>query len=266
MTARTWAAVALVSAVPLFGGRIAGQSLADRVAQVRTGTVRFHFDAKPDVEVCDQGIRMGPQRHIQWHSSDWSDEEGTHCHSGFLEVELSKRAGKVRDVTIVKRLDDRSSGATELGQVDADSAARLLLAVARTTPPRRATERAMLLAALANAEGVWRDFMALAKDRSLPEALRKSALFWVSQEASDVVTQGLADVATADDENQRVRNAAVFALSQRPDSEAVPALMELARTAAQARTRKAALFWLAQSDDPRVLPFFEEILVGKPGG
>ncbi len=35
------------------------------------------------------------------------------------------------------------------------------------------------------------------------------------------------------------------------------------REAAQAETRRSALFWLAQSEDPRVVPFLEEILVGR---
>jgi len=65
----------------------------------------------------------------------------------------------------------------------------------------------------------------------------------------------------AEDEDQEVRNAAIFALSQRPDDEGLPALMELARTGAHAETRKTAMFWLAQSGDERVVAFFEEILL-----
>ena len=60
--------------------------------------------------------------------------------------------------------------------------------------------------------------------------------------------------------------AAVFALSQRPDDEAVPILMDVARTAADAETRRTAMFWLAQSEDDRVLSFFESILTGRRGG
>ncbi|HKJ01552.1 MAG TPA: HEAT repeat domain-containing protein, partial [Longimicrobiales bacterium] len=93
-----------------------------------------------------------------------------------------------------------------------------------------------------------------------------SALFWVGQEAAEAATDGLAEVALGDDEAQDVRDAAVFALSQRPSDEGVPVLMELARTAQETRTRRTAFFWLAQSDDPRVVPFFEEILLGRPGG
>jgi HEAT repeat protein len=108
--------------------------------------------------------------------------------------------------------------------------------------------------------------MGLARDRSLDEDVRTSALFWVGQEAADAVTEGLAEVALDEDEDQDVRDAAVFALSQRPADEAVPILMEIARTAPHIQTRRSAMFWLAQSKDERVYAFFEEILLARGGG
>ncbi|MDA0329009.1 MAG: hypothetical protein O2958_08380 [Gemmatimonadetes bacterium] len=65
------------------------------------------------------------------------------------------------------------------------------------------------------------------------------------------------------DEDQDIRNAAIFSLSQRPDNEAIPSLMEVARAGNQAETRRTAMFWLAQSDDERVVRFFEDILLGR---
>ena len=72
------------------------------------------------------------------------------------------------------------------------------------------------------------------------------------------------EIETADDgsEAQGIRDAAVFALSQRPEGESLPALMSLAKEAEHADTRRSALFWLAQSDDPAVPEFFAEILAG----
>jgi HEAT repeat protein len=52
----------------------------------------------------------------------------------------------------------------------------------------------------------------------------------------------------------------VFALSQRPDEEGVPALIRIARTHRHPELRRQALFWLGQSGDPRALTLFEEIL------
>ena len=53
---------------------------------------------------------------------------------------------------------------------------------------------------------------------------------------------------------------AVFALSQRPKDESVPALVRVAKTHPDPSIRKKALFWLAQSDDPRAIALFEDIL------
>jgi HEAT repeat protein len=52
----------------------------------------------------------------------------------------------------------------------------------------------------------------------------------------------------------------VFALSQRPSKEGVPALIEIAKSNRDPEIRKNALFWLGQSHDPRALALFEEIL------
>jgi HEAT repeat protein len=58
----------------------------------------------------------------------------------------------------------------------------------------------------------------------------------------------------------RCRSQAVFALSQRPQAEGIPALIQVARTHRDVQIRKQALFWLGQSKDPRALALFEEIL------
>lgn len=266
MTAGRRVGAALLAALAFSTGSAAGQSLTARVQQVRDGTVRFHFDTRPGVEICDQGIRIGPHDRVQWSSRGWDDDEGTNCRSGFAEVELAMRGGRVQDVSVVKRLADRTAGATDLGAVGAEEAAHYLLGVAHVASDRRTAEHAMLPAVLADAPDAWRDLLDIARDRGVDEGVRKSALFWVSQEAGVVVTRGLKEVAGDDDESQGVRDAAVFALSRRPAAESVPALMELARTAPQVRTRKAALFWLAQSDDPRVPSFFEKILLGGQRG
>ena len=56
------------------------------------------------------------------------------------------------------------------------------------------------------------------------------------------------------------RDQAVFALSQRPNKEGVPALIRIVRTNRDPEIRKKALFWLAQSQDPRALDLIEELL------
>jgi HEAT repeat protein len=57
-----------------------------------------------------------------------------------------------------------------------------------------------------------------------------------------------------------VREQAVFALSQRPHDEGVPALIQIATSHHDPEIRRKALFWLGQSGDPRAIDVFERIL------
>jgi len=59
---------------------------------------------------------------------------------------------------------------------------------------------------------------------------------------------------------EKVKERAVFALSQLPKDEGVPKLIDVARTNRNPVVRKQAIFWLGQSRDPRALDFFVEVL------
>ena len=104
-----------------------------------------------------------------------------------------------------------------------------------------------------------RTLLRAARDTQLPAEVRKSALFWLGQIASDEAAAGLQNMLT--DENTEVKKSAVFALSQMRTETSLNALMQIARSSKDREVRKAAIFWLGQSNDPRVLAFFEEILL-----
>ncbi len=251
------AILALALAVPL---PAAGQ-LADRVQRVGDGTVRLEYDIRDDVEICDQGVRIGDD-HMWWRSRGW-DDGPTRCRYGSAELELTLRDGQVRDVELVRSLEERSEGAVELGAFGGAEVATFLLGLAREGATERGAKAALLPAMIADADETWRELLAIAQDRRVPDEVRERALFWVGQEAAEAVTAGLSDVALADDEEQDVRNAAIFALSQRSADQSVPVLIDLARSAREAETRRRAMFWLAQRDDARVVAFFEDILLGR---
>jgi hypothetical protein len=223
--------------------------------------VRFGYAARPEVEVCDQGIRIGDS-HLGWRTNG-RDRTATGCRFGFVEVDLQVRDGMVRQVDLVRRRDERGRDLVDLGEVEAEDASEYLFGLVRGDATSGAAEDAILPATLADVGDTWPRLLDIARDRGLHEGIRKNALFWLGQEATDAVTDGLSDVATDGTEDQEVRNAAIFALSQRDDDESVPVLMEIARTGDEAETRKQAMFWLAQSDDPRVIRFFEDILLGR---
>jgi HEAT repeat protein len=148
--------------------------------------------------------------------------------------------------------------ATDLGSVSAPEAAALLLDLAPTAGA--AGEELVSAATLADSAVVWPALLRLARDQHIPEDTRRKAIFWLGQAAGTEATRGLDSIVHDDRGELEVRKEAVFALSQRPTEEAVPALIRIARTSREPEILKTALFWLGQSDDPRALGLFEEIL------
>lgn len=89
---------------------------------------------------------------------------------------------------------------------------------------------------------------------------RKQALFWLGQKAGKRSLEALTDTVTSSNADTEVQKQAVFAISQRSKDEAVPLLINIARTHQNPTVRKQAIFWLGQTGDERALEFFKEIL------
>jgi hypothetical protein len=249
---RTHGATLLLAAALLVPGTGSAQSLEQRVLATKNGTVRLSYATKPGV--CgngDRGVSMRSGRQDDWEAP---------CEEGPARVTLHMADGEVADVTT--RVAGRwlpKEGVTELGTVPARDAAQLFLRLARRDSP--GAEDAIFPAMIADSTpDLWRELVAIARTPALRTDVRKSALFWVGQEAAAAATRDLADVVGDDAIEREVRESAVFALSQRPKDEAVPALLQVARTSRDPKLRKSAIFWLGQTDDERALAFFEDVL------
>ncbi|HLG97323.1 MAG TPA: HEAT repeat domain-containing protein [Bryobacteraceae bacterium] len=90
--------------------------------------------------------------------------------------------------------------------------------------------------------------------------VRGQALFWLAQRAAEKTAQAAITDAIANDPETQVKKRAVFALTQMPNGEGVPLLIQLARTNSNPVVRKQAMFWLGQSKDARALAYIEEVL------
>lgn len=97
----------------------------------------------------------------------------------------------------------------------------------------------------------------LAKHHEDP-SVRKRAIFWLGQKAGEKVSADLKEA--TNDPDEEVREMAVFAVSRLPKDEAIPQLINLARTNKSKEVREQAVFWLGQTGDPRALAFIEEIV------
>jgi HEAT repeat protein len=90
--------------------------------------------------------------------------------------------------------------------------------------------------------------------------LRQQAIHWLGQKAGERVLAGLRDIANSSDADTDVQLQVVHAISQRPAGEAVPLLIQLARTHRNPEVRRMAVHRLSQTSDPRALEFIREVL------
>ncbi|MGD2155050.1 MAG: hypothetical protein PVG79_17430 [Gemmatimonadales bacterium] len=239
-----------------------GQSIADAVNELRDGKVRMSFAARPGV--CGDGyssISMDGGRgwHVRrGHGDDWDVE----CEHGPVRVVLRVRDREVTEVDtyVGGRWREAGSSTVDLGTVPVQQAVDYLLALARRSRGD-AGEEALFPTLLADSVMVWPELLDMSRDRSLPHGTRKSAVFWLGQTAAEAATEGLTEIVYDDAAELEIRKMAIFALSQRPADEGVPALIEVVRTTRDPALVKNALFWLGQADDPRAIELFEDILL-----
>jgi hypothetical protein len=154
-------------------------------------------------------------------------------------------------------------GPVPAGQTDArtitttaaEAAAWLSDVIARGAP--RVASDAMLPLVVADGSEPWPLLLRVSRDENRPRDVRRSALTWLANGVTDHL--GIADSRdeSADDE---MRTQAVFVLSQRPKSESVPTLIDLARTGKYPSVRRSAIFWLGQTGDPRAADVYADLL------
>ena len=233
------------------------QSLAERVARAPDGEVRFSYVGRPGV--CGNGENQIGFRNRGEQRTDNRDWD---CVEGPVRVALQVQRGQVTGLrtSVGPERQSDSGRATDLGTLQASAAAAYLLDLAETAGPE-VGKKAVFPATLAEGP-IWRDLLRLARNSRAPEKTREQAVFWLGQAAGDQVTRGLNDLVDDGNVERSIQEQAVFALSQRPREEGVPALIRIAQTHRDARVRKKALFWLGQSKDPRALALFEAILTG----
>lgn len=267
MTSIAGTALAVLTAVASVPHDGSAQSIANRVARVPNGSVRMSFAAKPGI--CGSGNSIhhengrGNTNWGNWNESrdvEWDNE----CSMGPARVVLDRRNGELSDLRfyVGGRWRPAGSDVVDLGTVSAHDAADYLVSIAQTERGSMGS-KAIFPATIADSAVIWPALLKLARDADVPRNTRTQSVFWLGQAAGDAATQGLNDLVLDNGVDREVREQAVFALSQRPREEGIPALINVARTNKDPEIRKKALFWLGQSNDPRALDLFEELLTRK---
>jgi hypothetical protein len=240
------------------------QSIADRVARISQGTVRMSFAARPGVCGSGNSIHHGTGGRTSWSDDgnrsrdvEWDSE----CSHGPARVVIDKSGGQISAIRFYVGGRWRPAGAevTDLGMVSSREAANYLVSIAQNDRGRIGS-KAIFPATMADSADIWPALMKIARNPDLPRDTRNQSVFWLGQAAGEAATAGLTNLVDDNTVDRDVREHAVFALSQRPKSESVPALIKVARSHRDPEIRKKALFWLGQSHDPRALDLFEELL------
>jgi hypothetical protein len=291
-------AITLLAGALLFApAPAAAQRLAERMQVTSAdGVVRFTFESRDGV--CGDGRNISIHGSAVTGGKRTWNNGLRECREGPVTMLITRRGGAIEDARASVggtgdevrsgvdaargragdarvgeaggRTGDASAGIgdaggrvdVDLGAIDpADAVAYLLSRAVLESATKRAADRMVFAATLADAES-WPALLDVAKAQSIPAGARKSAVFWLAQEAGVRATEGLHSIAGDDSDEIEVRRQAVFALSQVKADETIDALIDIARSNREPEIRKSAMFWLGQSDSPRAIAFFEEILRG----
>ena len=249
----------------LIPGKSPAQSLARRISAAPDGKIRFEYAAKPGY--CGGGnyISRGNHNRMSW-DSDYSEdvEYSDDCDINPVRLVLTKNDGQIVKIRtyVGGRWRAPVGTVTSIGPVSTREATDYLASLASSAGSPAASE-AIFPMTIADSVEVWPALLRFARDDSRPNNVRTQSVFWLGQIAGETITRNLTDLAVESSVDREIRKQAVFALSQRPQHDGVPALIQIARTNRDPEIRKNALFWLGQSRDPRALALFEEILSKK---
>ena len=258
----------VLAALACFAHVALAQSIASRVARVSNGTVRMSFAVRPGTCGSGNSIRNRNGRGSMSWGDSWNTsrdvEWESDCSVGPERVVLDRRNGELSDLRfyVGGRWRPAASDVVDLGTVPSREAADYLLSIAQSDKGRIG-EKAILPATLADSTEVWPTLVKMARNSDLPRGTRTQSVFWLGQAAGDAATANLNSLVLDNSVDREVREQAVFALSQRPRDEGVPALIAVAKTNKDPEIRKKALFWLGQSQDPRAIDLFEQLLTKK---
>jgi hypothetical protein len=155
----------------------------------------------------------------------------------------------------------RKHAATMLGTMPGDAIVGILRSLYSSVAEADVREQVITAAGIHGNEGedaATVDFLIHVAETERSSELKRHAIFWLGQMAGKRSLGALEEAVNGPEDD--VQTHAVFAISQRPRDEAVPILMNIARTHPRHEVRKKAIFWLGQIDDERVLAFLKEML------
>jgi HEAT repeat protein len=158
--------------------------------------------------------------------------------------------------------ETRRQAAFWLGNARGRHGYESLVRVLRDDPSDRVREHAIFALTQSKEADAVPTILRVARDDKSTR-VRSQALFWLAQKATRQISEEAIQTAIDQDPETQVKKKAVFALTQMPNGDGVPLLIQIAKSNRNAVVRKEAMFWLGQSKDPRAAKFFEDVLVAR---
>ena len=255
--------------------QVAGANIESRfdnaVRQGRSGSdetfwVGYQFPLEEGVRIDSRNGNFNVDRGttIVRNSDDgiiWMPENGDPTQRAGVFFLTRKSDGAIRRTRVLdldQNYEIRDRQVYWAGQAGADESVDLLARLV-DEPRTRNTSSFMMLIGLHPTERATDKLIEIARG-SLPNDVKKDALFWLGQEVNQRAGEALRDVVMEETPEVEVQKHAVCAISRRDDDESIPLLIEVAEDHPNLAVRKQAIFWLGRKEDPRVINFFERLL------
>jgi HEAT repeat protein len=104
-------------------------------------------------------------------------------------------------------------------------------------------------------------FLIRVAQRDTDTEFRKTAVARLGEIAGEQAISALKQTATSTDADTELQKQAVSAIAKRPAAEAVPLLINIARTHAKPEIRKHAFILLGRTGDPAAVEFLKSVLL-----
>jgi len=158
--------------------------------------------------------------------------------------------------------DIRKNAIFWIGNLKDDKSIDYLKDIYKKSKEKKLREQVIFGLSLCDHDDAVKEMIRIARQDSSSE-IRENAIFWLGQKACQESIIYLKGVVDETDEDDEVKNSAVFAISQLPKEKSVPLLIDIAENNKSASVRKKAIFWLGQTGAEEALKYFEKILLNK---
>jgi len=239
-------------AIAMLPAALGGQALAERVAGVRQGSVRFRYASRPNV--CgdgEKGIRLGDRvfagggRNLNIITGNIRSD--SRCSRGLAEARIEVTDGRVASVRSAVPAGAGGSG-RDLGVVGAREASRFFLdQLSRQTDVD--DQRLLLALVIADSTSVWPDLLKLARNPSSSDARRSRALMWAGWEGDSASREPLAVFLRDGSLSRKIREGAAAGLSHMDDEGATRILLDFVRGSGEPKFRGTVVHMIGDRDD-----------------